>query len=354
LVSASFLADEAYKHPKSLDLQIWNPQCPYATLTILALPKEIDKTMMNTVYFDSAVNDDLRRQRLYEGQLFVFSPRSSSVALCNHAREMLEEAFGSLEPQSAQYSLSVEEYVAIVAPLKPKFIHHPKTKQLIQDVLEEFGCDLNKTYLDVPRLRMVTHGGYLTSGVGYAHHPHRDTWYSAPMCQLNWWLPIYDFESESSMAFHPRYWSQPVRNGSSSFNYYEWNSVGRKNAAQQIKTDTRKQPRPEEPIEIEPQIRVVCDAGGIILFCAAQLHSTVPNKSGRTRYSIDFRTVHLDDVVSLGGAPNIDSAPTGTSLRDFMRGTDLSRLPEDVTALYEHEAPIGDMLVFQPLEVYTS
>ncbi len=303
---------------------------------------------MNTIYFDSAVNDDVRRQRLYDGQLFVFSPRPSSIALCNHAREMIEEAFGSLDPQEAQYSLPVEEYVAIVSPLKPKFIHHPKTKQLIQDVLEESGCDLNLTYLDVPRLRMTTSGGYLTSGVGYAFHPHRDTWYSAPMCQLNWWLPIYDFESESSMAFHPRYWNEPVRNGSSSFNYYEWNSSGRKNAAQHIKNDTRKQPRPEEHVELEPQIRAVCKAGGIILFSPAHLHSTVPNTSGRTRYSIDFRTVHLDDVVTKGGAPNIDSAPTGTSLRDFMRGTDLSRLPEEAIALYEDKPSTSGVFVFQP------
>lgn len=303
---------------------------------------------MNTIYFDSAVNDDVRRQRLYNGQLFVFSPRPSSIALCNHAREMIEEAFGSLDPQEAQYSLPVEEYVAIVSPLKPKFIHHPKTKQLIQDVLEESGCDLNLTYLDVPRLRMTTSGGYLTSGVGYAFHPHRDTWYSAPMCQLNWWLPIYDFESESSMAFHPRYWNLPVRNGSSSFNYYEWNSSGRKNAAQHIKTDTRKQPRPEEHIELEPQIRAVCKAGGIVLFSPAHLHSTVPNTSGRTRYSLDFRTVHLDDVLTKGGAPNIDSAPTGTSLRDFMRGTDLSRLPEEVLALYEDKPSTSGVFVFQP------
>lgn len=303
---------------------------------------------MNTIYFDSAVDDDVRRQRLYDGQLFVFSPRPSSIALCNHAREMIEEAFGSLDPQEAQYSLPVEEYVAIVSPLKPKFIHHPKTKQLIQDVLEESECDLNLTYLDVPRLRMTTSGGYLTSGVGYAFHPHRDTWYSAPMCQLNWWLPIYDFESESSMAFHPRYWNQPVRNGSSSFNYYEWNSSGRKNAAQHIKTDTRKQPRPEEHIELEPQIRAVCKAGGIILFSPAHLHSTVPNTSGRTRYSIDFRTVHLDDVVTKRGAPNIDSAPTGTSLRDFMRGTDLSRLPEEAIALYEDKPSTSGVFVFQP------
>ena len=53
----------------------------------------------------------------------------------------------------AQYSMSVEKYVEILAQLKPKFIHHPKSKQLIQGILQDFGCDLDKTYFDVPRLR---------------------------------------------------------------------------------------------------------------------------------------------------------------------------------------------------------
>ena len=308
---------------------------------------------MNTIYFDSIVNDDVRRQRLYNGQLFVFSPRPSSLALCQFAREMIEEAFAPLDPREAQYSLPVEEFVAIVAPLKPRFIHHPKSKQLIRDLLNELGCDMDKTYFDVPRMRVVTHGGYLNAGVAYPLHPHRDSWYASPLCQLNWWLPIYDIESESSMAFQPCYWSQPVRNGSSNYNHYEWNSNGRKNAAKYIKEDTRKQPRPEEPIELDPHLRIVCSAGGLILFSGAQLHWTVPNTSGRTRFSIDFRTVHIDDVIAKGGAPNLDSAPQGTTLRELMRCSDLARIPQEVIALYEDEPPTGGELVFQPAELST-
>jgi hypothetical protein len=262
---------------------------------------------------------------------------------------MIEEAFGRKDPRTAQYSMSVEEFVSICAPLKPAFIHHPTTLKLLKNVVDELGCGLDNTYIDVPRLRMVTHGGYLTSGVGYAHHPHRDTWYSAPMCQLNWWLPIYPFDAESSMAFHCRYWSQALKNGSKDFNYYQWNTDGRKNAAKHINSDTRVQPRSEEPLELEPQIRLVFPPSGIVLFSAAQLHSTVPNTSGLTRYSIDFRTVNIDDVVARRGAPNIDSAPTGTSLRDFRRASDLTPIPDDVIGTYDKQVPQDGTLVFQPM-----
>lgn len=303
---------------------------------------------MNTAYVDSGYDDRERRRRLYDGQIFVFSPTKSTLALVDHARTMIEDAFGDVDPQLAQYEMPVERYVEICTPLKPGFIHNDTTKQLVRAVLDEFGCDLDRTYQDVPRLRMVTSDGYLTSGVGYAHHPHRDTWYSAPMCQLNWWLPIYDIEAESSMAFHPGYWSRPVKNGSSEFNYYEWNSTGRKDAAKHIKADTRKQPKPEEPMELEPQVRFVPPAGGIVLFSAAHMHSTVPNTTGRARYSIDFRTVHLDEVEKKGGAPNVDSEPTGTSLRDFKRATDLADMPEQLVAPYDSEdAQVGE-LVFRP------
>lgn len=304
--------------------------------------------MMNTIYVDTTAADDLRRKRLYSGQIFVYSPRPAATALCEFAREMIQEAFGPLDPRKAQYRMPVEEYVGIVSPLKPKFIHHPATKQLIRNVLEEAGCDLEKTYLDVPRLRMVTSDGYLTAGVGYAHHPHRDTWYSAPMCQINWWLPIYDIETESSMAFHPKYWDLPVKNESATFNYYEWNAEGRKNAAQHIKTDTRKQPHALDEIALDPQIRIVLRTGGAVLFSGAQMHSTIKNTTGLTRYSIDFRSVSIEDVVSKGGAPNIDSFPTGTSLRDFMRGTDLSPIPEEIVATYDSLKPAHGELKYQP------
>jgi len=303
--------------------------------------------MNNTIYFDSSVDDATRRRQLYDGQIFVFSPNRSSLALCALAREMIEEAFGSLDPLKAQYSLPVEKYVEILAQLKPRFIHHPKSKEFIQEVLKDFGCDLSKTYFDVPRLRSATSDSYLTSGIAYAFHPHRDTWYSAPFSQLNWWIPVYDICSENSLAFHPKYWTHPLRNGSNRYNYYQWNKDSRKNAANYIREDTRDQPRPEEPVELDPQFRIVTKPGGILLFSGSYLHSTVPNTAGFARFSIDFRTVHLDDVMSQRGAPNIDSACTGTTLRDFVCGADLSRISEHVIAPHDTGALGDGVLVYE-------
>jgi hypothetical protein len=307
---------------------------------------------MNALFFDSPVQEAERRRLLYQGQLFVYSATASSLALCEFAQQLSKEAFAPHEPIKAQFDMPPEEYAAILEKLKPKFIHHPTSKKLIQELLRELGCDLAKTYFDVPRLRTATSDNYLTSGLAYAFHPHRDTWYSAAPCQINWWIPVYDIVPENCMAFHPKYWTQPIKNGSRDYNYYRWNKESRASAAKQIKTDTRKQPHAEEPIELDPQIRVVCKIGAIILFSAAHMHSTVPNTSGFTRFSIDFRTVHFDDVVTKSGAPNIDSECTGTTLRDYLRGTDLSRLPDDVVAPYDTEPLSEDaVLVYEAKQV---
>ena len=139
---------------------------------------------MNTIYFNADVDDEVRRQRLYEGQLFVYAPRPGSIALCELADGLIREAFGDLSPEKAQYSLPVEEYAAVLSRLKPQFIHHPKAKECIRAILNDLGCDIGETYFDVPRMRTSTSDGYLTTGIAYAWHPHRDTWYSAPQCQI--------------------------------------------------------------------------------------------------------------------------------------------------------------------------
>ncbi|HKT46188.1 MAG TPA: hypothetical protein VJP87_01565 [Candidatus Acidoferrales bacterium] len=301
---------------------------------------------MNAIYLDAPLSDEQKRELLYRGQLLVYSPTPSSLALVNFARKMAEDAFHPHSPETAQFDFPVERYAAILSELKPKFIHAPESKKFIQGMLAELGFNLEKTYFDVPRMRSSTSDDYLKVGIAYAFHPHRDTWYSAPMCQINWWMPIYPIVPENAMAFHPHYWNHAVRNGSADYNYAEWNRTSRQNAAQFIKEDTRKQPKPEESMELDPQLRVIAPPGGVLLFSAAQMHSSVPNNSGKTRFSIDFRTVNIDDVAARRGAPNVDSACTGTTMGDYLRGTDLSHIPEKYFELYETQPPFATAAEF--------
>lgn len=289
---------------------------------------------MTAIFTDQSLSDDTRRTRIFAGEICILPPTASSLALCSLARSMLVEAFSPLEPRAAQHHLPVAEYARILADLKPRFIHHPESKRLIRDLLIEVGCDAAQTYFDVPRLRSSTSDEYLTTGIAYAFHPHRDTWYSAPMCQINWWMPIYEIEANNAMAFHPRYWSIPVPNTSATYDYQRWNATSRFNAAQHIGKDTREQPKALNEIEVAPDLRILPPVASLILFSAAQLHSSVPNTSGITRFSIDFRTVNSEDATALRGAPNHDSHCTGTAMPDYLRVTDLEHLPQSLIDRY--------------------
>jgi hypothetical protein len=289
---------------------------------------------MATVYFDSHEPDPVRRERLYRGDLYVYSPTNATREFISLSRELIEQAFAPHSPESAQYEMAVEQYAALLARFKPSFIHHPDAKRCIQKVLTDFGCDPDDIYFEVPKLRTSTSDRYLTAGIAYAWHPHRDTWYSAPQCQLNWWVPIYPIAHDNCMAFHTQYFDRAVDNTSSGYNYHEWNVKHRgEHIAKFLNEDPRPLPAPKAPIQLDPDVRLICPPGGVIIFSGAQLHSSVPNTSGKTRFSVDFRTVSVSDIRRRRGAPNVDSACTGTVIREFRRAHDLAEIPDDVASL---------------------
>lgn len=289
---------------------------------------------MTTVFFDSAMPDAERRERLYAGDLFVYSPTPKSVDFCKFTRNLIEQHFAGIEPEFAQYKKSIEDYVNILKVLKPDFIHHDQSKAFVRGILNDLNVNLDNAYFDVPRLRSSTSDEFLTTGIAYAWHPHRDSWYSAPATQVNYWIPVYDLMAENTIAFHTMYFSKVVENDSQKYNYYEWNKKYRAKAAAQTSTDSRPLPGPTEPVETDSQIKIVCPVGGIILFSGAQLHSSVPNTSGRTRFSIDFRAVDIGDIEAGVGAPSQDVKCTGSNIRDFISANDLARMPKRIVDLF--------------------
>jgi hypothetical protein len=257
-------------------------------------------------------------------------------SLVEHAKKFIEKTFGDIDAEKAQYSMSVKDFVELISPLKSGFTNDPKTKELITNVLIEFGCDVQKTYFDVPRIRIVTSDNYLTAGVGYAYKAHRDTWYSSPQAQINWWLPVFDLTPDNTMSLYPGYWETPLKNSSQDFNYDEWCHQGRVLATTQTATDTRKHPLPQEEIDVTTETRFVLSSAEVMLFSASQLHATAPNTSGKTRFSIDFRTIHIDDILEGEGSPNIDNDSSGTTLNDFFRASDLQKISPDVIESFKN------------------
>jgi hypothetical protein len=165
------------------------------------------------------------------------------------------------------------------------------------------------------------------------------------MHQLNFWMPVFAIEPGNAMAFHSQYFDVQVPNSSATYNYYEWNAKHRPAAASNVNNDTRPLPAPTEQLDISDPLVLMTPVGGLIQFSGQQLHSSVPNNTGKTRFSIDFRTVHVDDIVGGHAAPNVDAACSGSSIRDFLSVADLRPVPEPVVALFnDGTEDRGDLL----------
>src|SRR4051812_17041030 len=98
-----------------------------------------EEPTMTAIHLESDLPDDQRRRLLYDGDLVVLAATPSSSELAAFAREMIGQAFAPYDPLTAQRSLDVEEWVGRFAPVKPAFIHHPRTAELIPKILAEVG-----------------------------------------------------------------------------------------------------------------------------------------------------------------------------------------------------------------------
>jgi hypothetical protein len=208
---------------------------------------------MPSVFFDPDISDDERRRCLYAGEIVILSPTPGTAALVALAKAMLEEAFAPHDPRLVPEHMTPEQVAAILAELKPKFIHHPQCKQFIPTIMRENGVDVDKLYFDVPRLR------------------------SAYPSDFGADVPDQLVDPNNAMGFYPRYATEPVKNNSEIYNYYEWNTKNRASAAEHVRGDSREQPKPQQ--ELEPiTIRYLPPPGVAVVFSARNCTRQCPTR----------------------------------------------------------------------------
>jgi len=303
---------------------------------------------MVNLHIDPAFDDAERRRRLFGGDVLVYTHVPEVAAFAAYTREMITELFAPHDPLSIQTVHSPEQLADMLIEFKPRWIHDPRSMDHVRAIARALGCEPAKIHADVPKLRTAFPQGGLSTGIAYAFQVHRDTWYSAPKQQINWWMPVWPVEADNIMEFYPRGFGNVIENNSGDYNYYQAN-MWRSNIKEfSGGKDTRVHPAPVKPLDAdEPRLTVVPPVGGIMLFSGDQLHASVPNTTKATRYSIDFRTVDRADVLSGAGAPIADVASLGTSLRDFHRLTDGEPLDESEIAPYD-TADAEGVRVFVP------
>ena len=146
------------------------------------------------------------------------------------------------------------------------------------------------------------------------------------------------------MSFDSASFDRAVANSSGTFDYYQ-NNASRLTTATQVARERQARPgalnhKPDQELVILPA------PGQVLLFSGTQLHASIPNTSGRARFSVDFRTVNVPDLIAGRGAPLVDVQCTGTAIRDFINVADENSFDEQ-TVLEVFGAPPPDaMLVF--------
>jgi hypothetical protein len=300
------------------------------------------------VFVDLDLPADEFRQTLYEGNLIILTRLQAVSDFVSYVREELTELFKPHDPEQAHRYFDKTEMARILGAWKPRFIHADRSKAMVKEIIKEAGFPAGETHYDLPKPRTSFPVGHLTTGVAFAFPWHRDAWYSAPAQQINWWLPVYAARPDNSMSFDLSSFDQPVPNTSSGFDYYQNNAV-RLTTATQVAAE--RQSRPGAVDHKPAQELVTLPApGGVLLFSGAQLHTSIPNTSGRARYSVDFRTVDVRDLKAGRGAPLVDVQCTGTSIRDFLNVAGESAFDEETVTQIFGTPPPGVMLVFSDAE----
>ena len=120
--------------------------------------------------------------------------------------------------------------------------------------------------------------------------------------------------------FYPDKFAAPVDNDSEIFDYNDWVRDGweLKIGWQKLGADAR-YPRAALGADGGRAVGFSCTAGANLVFSGAHFHATLPQATGRTRYSLDFRIVDLDDHAAALGAPNVDNRSRGSALRDYVQ-----------------------------------
>ena len=247
-----------------------------------------------TIFVNPDFTADALRQALYDGNLVVLTNLRAVSDFVDYTREQLAELFRPHDPEHAHEYVDPEQMAKILGSWKPRFIHAERSKSLVCDIIKEAGLPAEFTHFDLPKPRTSFPVGHLTTGVAFAFPWHRDVWYSAPAQQLNWWLPIFAARDDNAMSFDLQNFDQAVPNTSGTFDYYQNNALRLDRHAGEHRSSRHVLARWTTSRFMT--LSSFPPPGGVLLFSGAQLHTSIPNTSGRARYSVDFRTVDARDL----------------------------------------------------------
>ncbi|MFP6745338.1 MAG: hypothetical protein VCB77_09160, partial [Alphaproteobacteria bacterium] len=206
--------------------------------------------------------------------------------LIARADAMIRAAFAPHDPFTAHHTLAPAAYADIAEGLIAAFEVDTDVRARYGAALAAAGVDSGRVYWDRLRLRIQPPGDSHMSRRVMNLAPHRDTWGSNVLAQINWWAPIYPVTPERTLVVFPAHWSKPVANTSADWDYYELRA--------RLRAGDHSYPLlPTATCPVERGDAWACDIepGDLLCFSGAHLHASVPNTTSLTRFNTEVRTV---------------------------------------------------------------
>jgi len=264
------------------------------------------------------------RDALYEGSIFLLPPTEASIALVDAVYGVVHDRLGDA-PRAAHERFDDATLFEHVGNIRRVLFLEERFHRLAREVIAAYGYDPSRSAFDPLRLRVVTHRGHENPRAKAVYYPHRDTWYGHSQSIVTWWIPLDDLPEEQTFLFYPERFRDPVPNDSEIFDYERWVKDGWDLKIGWQDRDhglTARYPGVTENVDPGVAVGFSCRRAENLLFSGAHFHATRPQTENVTRFSLDFRVVHLADVEDGRGAPNVDNRSTGSALVDYVSPED--------------------------------
>ncbi len=260
--------------------------------------------------------DGPARERMFRGELLVQRAVPPMARLVAHLGHMAANAFHPHDPLRAHEHLDADAYLARLKELRRGVRQDSGVSALFEKLLAELGAVSTDTFSDRLNLRLVppfaSHQGRPADPL----RPHRDTWGSGLLSQINLWAPLGPLDAEATMVLYAGAWSRAVKNDSAGWDIAELR-------AQRAEGKTY----PRLPIATTPDLGdatpILIEPGDILAFSGAHLHASHNARpGGLARLSFDFRVVMLSDHRAGRAAPDRDHAAPRQAPEWFKRPSD--------------------------------
>jgi len=260
------------------------------------------------------------RDALYAGTLFHTAPSAASTALADDVAAVMREHLPGGDPRFAQAELAAEDFFARIGAIRKRLFVDPHFQARVRDVIAACGFDPARVAFDPVRLRVVSSDGHREPRAAGIYHAHRDTWFGLSQAVIAGWIALHDIPEEQTFLVYPDWLERPVANSSAGFDYDAWKADARELKIGWQDRDAGKQVHycgTVEDFAPGTVVPLAARRADTVLFSGAHLHQTRAHSAGHTRFSLDFRFVHLDDVAR--GPKNVDNRARGDATADYVR-----------------------------------